>query len=154
SAKFILLPILALGTPTLGRAAHSGRAGSVAEAVTPSVAQALYTLSDTKQAAEITTDARIFELRRQIEELQKQGAPAAARLAGGQFRYVAELEKHARAYAQEVAVFRKALEEIASTADGEAALRLFNTGDEPGALQALDKLRGARDQARAAAAKL
>ena len=63
-------------------------------------------------------------------------------------RYVAALAARDRAYAQEIAVFRKAVEDIAATPQGAVALARFNAGDEIGALTVLDNLRAARDAAR------
>ena len=45
----------------------------------------------------------------------------------------------------EIAVFRAAVEDIAKTPEGVAALARFNAGDEMGALAVLDDLRAARD---------
>jgi tetratricopeptide (TPR) repeat protein len=58
------------------------------------------------------------------------------------------LSERDRTYAQEIAVFRKAVQDIAATPEGAAALARFNAGDEVGALAVLDKLRAARDAAR------
>lgn len=61
---------------------------------------------------------------------------------------MAELVARDRAYAEEIAVFRKAVEDIAATPQGAAALARFNAGDEIGALAVLNELRAARDKAR------
>lgn len=98
------------------------------------MAQALYAFSATKAAADRIVDARLLEQHRLIEKLQRQGAQATGRLAEAQQQYVAELERRDRAYAQAVAIFRKAVQDIVATPEGEAALRRFNAGDESGAL--------------------
>src|SRR5262249_23328275 len=69
-------------------------------------------------------------------------------LTAAEEKYVAALAERDRAYAQEIAVFRKAVEDIAATPGGAAALARFNAGDEIGALTVLDNLRTARDAAR------
>jgi hypothetical protein len=53
-----------------------------------------------------------------------------------------------RAYAQEIAIFRAAVKDIAATPEGANALARFNAGDEDGALAILDELRAALDTAR------
>ena len=118
-----------------------------AESVSASVAQALYDFSLTKATADRLADARIFALRKEIDRLRGQGARAAAQLTAAQRRYVAQLESRDHAYAEAVGVFRKAVQDIASTPQGVAALQRFNAGDEPGALAVLDKLQQSRDQA-------
>ena len=120
-----------------------------------SVAEALYAASATAAAAQRVSDERIFEQRRQIEGLQSKLNSAGARtaqlvteLAQAQESFVAQLAQRDRAYAQEIAVFRKAVVDIASTPEGEAALRQFNAGDEVGALSVLDRITAARERAR------
>ncbi len=126
------------------------------------VAQALYAASATTAAAERAADARIAAQRRDVEALRTQlaglpGRDAAnqtrlrdvqTQLAQAQERYVAQLAERDRAYAQEIAFFRKAVQDIASTPEGEAALRRYNAGDEVGALAVLDRLIDAREKAR------
>lgn len=67
---------------------------------------------------------------------------------------VVELAARDRAYAHEIAVFRKAVEDIVATPEGVAALARFNAGDEPGALTVLDQLRAAHNAARTKRADL
>ena len=62
--------------------------------------------------------------------------------------FVTALAERDRTYAAEIAVFRGAVEDIASTPEGVAALALYNDGDEIGAIAILDDLRTARDAAR------
>ena len=71
-----------------------------------------------------------------------------SQLAAEQDRFVGQLARRDRAYAQEIAVFRQAVQDIASTPEGEAALRQFNAGDEVGALAVLDRLVDARERGR------
>ena len=126
-----------------------------------SVAQALYAASATSAAAERHSDERLAELRRRIESLEtrlrtasNRNAQVVAELAQAQEGFVAQLAERDRAYAREIAVFRRAVEDIASTPEGERALRQFNAGDELGALSVLDRLRAARDAARQARANI
>ena len=123
------------------------------------VAQAVYAASATAAAEQRLADARISQQRREIETLRTQLTTTAARddsarrrlqsqLAEAQERFVQQLAEHDRAYAQEIAVFRSAVQDIASTPEGEAALRQYNAGDEIGALAVLDRLVEARERAR------
>jgi len=73
---------------------------------------------------------------------------AEAKLATAQRDFIAQLAKKDRAYAEEIAVFRGQVTDIASTPEGAEALAMFNGGDELGALAILDKLRAANDAAR------
>ena len=88
----------------------------------------------------------------EIEGLRAQvrggAAQLRAALTAAEEKYVAALAARDRAYAQEIAVFRAAVEDIAKTPEGVAALARFNAGDEIGALAVLDDLRAARDAAR------
>src|SRR5262245_1659110 len=90
--------------------------------------------------------------RKEIEELRGRvragDRQRTAELPAAEEKYVAALAERDRAYAQEIAVFRKAVEDIAATPEGAAALAGFNAGDEIGALTVLDNLRAARDAAR------
>lgn len=122
-----------------------------------SVAQTMYASTATAAAIERAGDARISEQRRQIEAMQTRlqalgGTNAAleAEITAAQEHFVQELAARDRAYAQEIAVFRNALTNIASTPEGARALRRFNADDEVGALAILDDLRAAHDRAREA----
>jgi hypothetical protein len=116
------------------------------------IAAALFAASATQAAAEGVADAKIRAQRMEIEELRGKvragDAQRKAELTGAEEKYVAALSARDRAYAQEIAVFRKAVEDIAATPEGVAALARFNAGDEIGALTILDNLRAARDAAR------
>ncbi len=80
--------------------------------------------------------------------MQAGAAQRQAELTAAEEKYVAALAARDRAYAKEIAVFRKAVEDIDATPEGVAALARFNAGDEPDALMVLDQLRAARDAAR------
>ena len=128
-------------------------AGKVAQVdARTEVAAALYAASATQAAAQRASDAKIRAQRAEIERLRTQvregEIEAQAALTAAQEAYVTALAKRDRAYAQEIAVFRKAVEDIAATPEGAAALARFNAGDEIGALAILDELRKARDAAR------
>lgn len=116
------------------------------------VAAALYAASATQAAAERAADAKLQTQRKEIEKLQAAVRSGAAQhqtnLTAAEEKYVAALAARDRVYAQEIAVFRKAVEDIAATPEGAVALARFNAGDEPGALLVLDQLRAAHDAAR------
>ncbi len=61
---------------------------------------------------------------------------------------MADLASRDRAYAEEIAVFRREVTDIASTPGGAAAPARHNAGDRVGAIAVLDRLRQARDAAR------
>jgi tetratricopeptide (TPR) repeat protein len=151
-------------TPVMGHA--QAERTDLSAGARASVAQALYAASATTVAAERAADARIAEQRKQIAGLQNQlqtqlkasagrdavqqarVAQLQTQLTQAQERFVAQLSERDRAYAREIAVFRGAVQDIASTPEGEAALRQYNAGDETGALLVLDRLVDAREQAR------
>jgi hypothetical protein len=115
------------------------------------VAAALYTASATQAAAERIADTKLHAQRKVIEELQEKvrtgvldSASLRAELTKAEEGYIAELGQRDRAYSKEIAVFRAAVQDIAATPEGAAALARFNAGDEPGALAILDDLREAR----------
>ena len=144
------LVILALGWCVALSAIAPGQAApATAASVDPraEVAAALYAAS-----AERAADAKLRAQRHEIESLRTAVRTGAAQrqadLTAAEEQYVAALAARDRAYAQEIAVFRKAVEDIAATPEGAAALARFNAGDEPGALAVLDHLRTARDAAR------
>src|SRR5580704_8420434 len=121
------------------------------------VAAALFAASATQAAEERVADATIRAERVQIDKLTAQvrtGEAQRAVLVAAQDHYVAQLAARDQAYSVEISVFRGAVTDIASTPDGAAALAKFNDGDEVGALSILDKLRAARDAARAKAADI
>ena len=147
---------------SISAAAAYAAAADLSASARASVAQALYAASATSAAAERAADTRIAEQRRQIEAMQTQLKASAGRdastqararevqtqLVQAQERFVEQLAERDRAYAREIAVFRSAVQDIASTPEGEAALRQFNAGDEVGALSVLDRLVDARERAR------
>ena len=99
--------------------------------------------------------AQIAELRASYQAAVAAGGAQAARVAeleaqliARQDQLVAELEAGSGSYAREIAVFRGAVESIASTPEGVAALARFNAGDRAGAIAVLDDLRAARGAAR------
>lgn len=116
------------------------------------VAAALYAASATQAATERLADARLRQERARIEGIARRArageAQARAELASAQERFIADLAARDRAYAQEIAVFRQAVADIAASREGVAALAKFNSGDEIGALGILDRMRAARDAAR------
>lgn len=119
------------------------------------VAAALYAASATQAAAERVADSKLRAQRKEIEQLRlKVGTSAAetanlrSELASKEEQYVAELAAKDRAYDTEISVFRAAVQDIAATPEGAAALARFNAGDEVGALKILDDLTKARDAAR------
>ena len=132
------------------------------------VAAALFAASATHAAALRVADARLRKRRDEIKALRvvlsaaEESADTAqaevialrTNLADRERAYVDDLAERDREYAQEIAVFRDAVTDIASTPEGLAALALFNDGDEIGAIAILDDLRAARDAAREAAANI
>ena len=89
----------------------------------------------------------IERLRVQVRAGLTGAAHAQAELTAAQETYVSNLAARDRAYSQEIAVFRAAVQGIAATPEGAAALARFNAGDRKGALAILDKLQGAVDAA-------
>lgn len=112
------------------------------------IAAALYAASATQAAAERIADRRLREARAEIDRLQKEGERARVALVDAQQRYVADIGARDRAYTAEINVYRTAVSDIASGAEGIAALTRFNAGDELGALAVLDRLVAAREKAR------
>jgi tetratricopeptide (TPR) repeat protein len=112
------------------------------------VAAALYAASATQAASERRADSTLRAQRTEIERLRSQGRAQAVALMLAQEKYVAALAARDRAYAEEIAVFRSAVQDIAATPNGVAALARFTGGDEIGALSILDDLRSTRDVAR------
>ena len=98
----------------------------------------------------------IDELRAEVDVLRDSGTKDRAsldalrdQLAAREAAFVAELAARDQVYAEEIATLRRAVEDIAATPEGLAALERFNNGDEAGALAVLDQLRAARDLAAA-----
>ncbi len=124
----ILLLALLLALAPVGVAppafAQSTRVDARAE-----VAAALYAASATQAAELRNMDARLRQARAEIERLRAQGAGARAELISAQERYIADLAARDRAYAQEIAVFRAAVADIASTPEGVAILTQRRPGN-------------------------
>jgi tetratricopeptide (TPR) repeat protein len=116
------------------------------------VVAAVYASSATLAAFQRDADAKLRTQKAQIDALAakvKAGdAQRAAELTAAQEAFSTALAAKDRAYSEEIAIFRKAVTDIASTPEGAAALAQFNAGDEVGALAVLDKLSAARDAAR------
>jgi tetratricopeptide (TPR) repeat protein len=96
--------------------------------------------------------AEIAALQTRLIEAEARGASEVARLQAeliaAREALVADLASRDTAYAEEIAVFRREVTDIASTAEGAAALARYNAGDRVGAIAVLDRLRQARDGAR------
>ncbi len=94
----------------------------------------------------------IAVLQAQLVEARAQGATEVTRLEAALVEareaLVADLARDNPAYAQDIAVFRREVTDIASTPEGVAALARYNAGDRVGAIAVLDRLRQARDGAR------
>lgn len=140
---------LALALSVLSPTAHAQTSTSAVQVdARAEVASALYAASATQAAAERVADAQLRAQAAEIERLRREGRASRLEIAALQERFVDELTRRDRAYAQEIAVFRGAVEDIASTPEGAAALARFNAGDEVGALAVLDQLVNAREHAR------
>jgi len=148
---YLLLVLALLLGSSLAAATQSPTVSLKTDARTE-IAAALYAASATQAAAEKMADARIRAQRKETESLRARviagDAKLRSELTAAEEKYVAALAARDRAYAQEIAVFRAAVESIAATPEGTAALAGFNAGDEIGALGVLDDLRAARDAAR------
>ncbi|KMW60723.1 TPR repeat protein [Candidatus Rhodobacter oscarellae] len=128
--------------------------------VRAALAQSNATLQTVKRQGDRTLRQKLREiedLQFEVADLRTEGAAVSARvetlrdaLAQAQDRLVTELAERDRVYAEEIAVYRAAVEDIAKTPEGLAALERFNAGEEVQALEILDALRAARDQAAAA----
>jgi tetratricopeptide (TPR) repeat protein len=96
--------------------------------------------------------AEIAALQTRLTEAEARGAAEVARLQAeliaAREALVADLAARDRAYADEIAVFRREVTAIASTLEGAAALARYNAGDRVGAIAVLDRLIRARDAAR------
>jgi|GEM_PF-3560053 len=167
SKSFSLVLLLTFSSvttlPTLLSAQTTVEATVLLSEAQRQVAAALAASNATLEAVRRQSDRelrlRLFEieeLQDQIEELVQssdsaQGEVASLRdeLALEQKRFVETLANIDRAYAKEIAAYRAALEDIASTPQGLAALERFNAGEEAEALAILDQLRSARDLAAA-----
>jgi tetratricopeptide (TPR) repeat protein len=105
-------------------------------------------LDDAQRREQIATlEARLAEARARVAadvtRLQDQLVDAREAL-------VADLAARDPVYAEEIAAFRREVQDIASTPEGLAALARYNAGDRVEAIALLDGLRQARDTARRA----
>lgn len=117
------------------------------------------TLEATKRQSDRALRRKLFEiedLQLQINELEEESVTTADeiealrnQLATEQQRFVEELTARDRVYADEIATYRRAVEDIAATPGGLIALERFNAGEEAEALATLDRLRAVRDLAAA-----
>ena len=93
-------------------------------------------------------------MQEQLSEARSRGSAAEAtardlqtQLTEAQERYVTQLAELDRTYEYEIAVFRDSVQDMASTPEGEAALRQYNAGERVQALAVLDQLNDALDRA-------
>lgn len=126
------------------------------------VAQALYQASVTTAVVEERASALLAEQARRIADLktqaksanahagasQQQAQAARRALTVAQEKFIGELARMDETYARQLAAFRGAFEDIASTPEGVAELELFNTGHKAEAVRNLIRIREANDQAR------
>jgi len=96
--------------------------------------------------------AEIAALQTRLTEAEARGAAEVSRLQAeliaARESLVVDLASRDTAYAEEIAVFRREVTDIAATAEGAAALARYNAGDRVGAIAVLDRLRRARDAGR------
>ena len=150
--RYELWVLVLIGCAAFFAIAQSGSASIAQVDARAEVSAALFAASATQAASERVTDAKLRTLRKEIEALRitvRSGdARRKAELTAAEEKYVVTLATRDRAYAQEIAVFRAAVTDIAATPEGAAALARYNAGDETGAVAILDNLRAARDAAR------
>ena len=120
------------------------------------VATVVYNASATLAAAEQAADEDIRELRNNVESLRdevdkstEENQQLQQQLTEAEEHFVATLEERDRTYARQITAFRNSIEDIASTPEGAAALAQYNAGNEIEAINILDDLRAANDNARA-----
>ncbi len=96
--------------------------------------------------------AEIATLQTRLTEAEARGAAEVASLQAelveAREALVADLGARDPAYAEVIAAFRAEVTDVASTAEGAAALAQFNRGEEVEALDVLDRLNAAEDEAR------
>lgn len=112
------------------------------------VASALYAASATQAAAERAADARLRAQAAEIERLRREGRASRNQITELEERYVADLAQRDRTYAQEIAAFRSAVEDIASTPEGRAILAQRRPGNLREARRLLLQLAESRRHAR------
>ncbi|AEJ03239.1 tetratricopeptide TPR_2 [Nitrosomonas sp. Is79A3] len=149
--KLLFIIALLLCLPMLIAAPSSATAVAQVD-VRAEVNAALYAASATLAATERMADEKMRMQRKEIDTLRAKIQAGEKRLndalSTAEESYIAALAALDRTYAHEIAIFRTAVENIAATPEGAAALARFNAGDEIGALAVLDDLRAARDAAR------
>jgi tetratricopeptide (TPR) repeat protein len=122
------------------------------------VAAVLYSASATQAALTRSLDAQLRSQHDRINALAaeiKAGNTAhRADMTAAQDSFVAELAAKDRQYAAQIALFRNAVTDIASTPDGASALERFNAGDEIAAIAILDRIHAANERMRETRAKL
>lgn len=122
----------------------------------------------TLQEEERRTDRTIRDQRTAIDTLQQQVTRLEKQVADGEAAklveldalkaelavrekdFIAELAARDAEYAEQIARYRRLVDDIASTPEGLEALKLFNSGQEPEALAMLDAQRQFRNLQRAA----
>jgi tetratricopeptide (TPR) repeat protein len=151
---------LAISLPPNIRAQSTITGRSLSLEARASVTTLLYAASETRAVGQRAADAKLVLQQREIESLKDQLAKSGGKdaqlmadLSTRQQRYIQELAALDRDYAKDIADFRDKLEDIASTPEGEGALREFNAGNQRGALDTLDRLRVRRRQFRQDAAE-
>ncbi len=155
SVVAILLGLFVLVPRSSGAATDAGAVTLDAHA---EIAAVLYAASATQAAVAKSADERLRRQQERIKvlaaELKAGDGRHRAEMIAAQESFVAELAQRDREYAAQIAVFRNAVNDIASTPDGAKALERFNAGDEVGAIAILDKLRSTNERMRQAQAKL
>ncbi len=146
----LVFGVLVISTPNW-LACFATPTAAIEYSIETEVSAALYRASLTQAALDRQTDAIIRSLRDEIDQLQSRvsaGEALQTELAAKEQAIIEKLSERDRAYAQEISVFRNAVKDIASTPEGLRALAMFNNGLELEALEILDDLRAARDEAR------
>ena len=159
SMVVILLSLFVLAPRSDGAASTASPAGEATVVdVHAEIAAVLYAASATQAAMSKSADDRLRRQQERIKslaaEIQAGDTRHRAEMIAAQESFVAELTQRDREYAAQIAVFRNAVSDIASTPDGAKALERFNAGDEVGAIAILDKLRATNERMRQARAKL
>lgn len=151
AAIVMTLPVAAVAAPGVNARVEVG-ATLIASSVTAEEIERRASVQDRARQAEIAELRTAYQAA--VEAGDARVAELEARLIAQQDQLVADLATDSGAYAREIAVFRGAIESIASTPEGAAALGRFNAGDRAGAISVLDDLRAARDAARRVRADL
>ncbi|MBX3431296.1 MAG: hypothetical protein KF779_17045 [Hyphomonadaceae bacterium] len=154
SLRWHLLAGALFCSPALALVAHAETGSSTRVDAAAEVATVVFQASATQLAAQRLADDNLRRANLEIERLRAQGEAARIELASAEERFVAELSVRDEAYRQEIAVYRGAVEDIASTPEGVRALARYNAGDVDGALSIVDRLADARARARRAGADL